>query len=146
VSLALIRPYNKKPDTTTNRADKIPLDLAHSILSRRFERLSKVENSPISEGSAARFDLFNYAEMGSIDVTAANDDWQKAVPVLEQEFRRAQQFGFTEAELAEAKANLLNAYEQAVKQKPSRKSEGLASGIIRTLNDGVVFSTPETNL
>ncbi|HVJ45526.1 MAG TPA: pitrilysin family protein, partial [Luteolibacter sp.] len=146
VSLSLIRPFTKKPDTTANRTDKIPLDLAHSMLSRRFERISKQENSPISDGSASRFDLFNYAEMGSIDVTSANDDWQNAVPVLEQEFRRAQQFGFNDAELAEAKANLLNAYEQAVKQKPTRKSEGLATGLVRTINDGIVFSTPENNL
>src|SRR5690606_16310051 len=129
-----------------NRAEKILLDVAHSIISRRFERLSQQENSPISKGSAGRYDLFNHLELGSIDVTAADDRWQDAVPVLEQEFRRALEHGFTEAELAEAKANFLNAYEQAVKQKPSRKSEGLATALARSVNDNKVFSTPETNL
>lgn len=146
VGLNLIRPFTKKPDTAANRGERIPLDLAHAMLSRRFERISKQENSPISDGSAGRYDLFNYAELGSVDVTAANDNWQDAVPVLEQEFRRALEFGFTEAELSEAKANLLNAYEQAVKQRPSRKSEGIATVLVRGLNDNVVFSTPETNL
>ena len=146
VSLTLIRPFEMKPDTTANRLERLPLDLAHSIISRRFQRITQQEKSPISEGSASRSDLFNYAELGSIDVTAADDRWQDAVPVVEQEFRRAIQFGFTQAELSEAKANVLNAYEQAVKQKPTRKSETLASGIARTLNDDKVFSTPETNL
>lgn len=146
VSLMLTRPFVEKPDTAANRAERIPLDLAHSIISRRFERLSQQENSPISKGTAGRFDLFNYLELGSIDVTAADDRWQDAVPVLEQEFRRALEHGFTEAELSEAKANLLNAYEQAVKQKPSRKSEGLATAFVRSINDNSVFSTPEENL
>lgn len=146
VGLTLVRPFEKKTDTVANRADRIPLDLAHAIVSRRFERIAKQENSPISDGSAGRYDFFNYAELGSVDVTAANDDWQNAVPVLEQEFRRAREFGFTEAELSEAKANVLNAYEQAVKQKPTRKSEGIAMVMVRSLNDEVVFSTPEENL
>jgi RNA polymerase sigma factor for flagellar operon FliA len=34
--------------------------------------------------------------------------------------------GFTAAELAEAKANMLNRYEQAVKQETTRKSEDIA--------------------
>src|SRR5690606_4177808 len=86
------------------------------------------------------------AELGSIDVTAADDRWQEALAVLEQEFRRALEYGFTEAELAEAKANLLNAYEQAGKTAPTRKSEGLATALARSINDGSVFSTPATNL
>jgi len=146
VSLMLTRPFVKKPDTQAYRTERMPLDLAHSILSRRFGQLAKQENSPITDGSGGRFDLFNYAELGSIDVTAANDRWQDAVPVLEHEFRRALEHGFTEAELAEAKANVLNAYEQAVKQKPTRKSEGLATALARSINDDSVFSTPETNL
>ncbi len=146
VSLMLTRPFVQKPDTSAVRIERMPLDLAHSIISRRFQRISQQENSPVSAGSASRFDLFNYAELGSIDVTAADDRWQEAVPILEQEFRRAMEFGFTEAELAEAKANILNAYEQAVKQKPTRKSEGIATVLVRSLNDNAVFSEPETNL
>jgi len=41
---------------------------------------------------------------------------QDALPVLEQEFRRALEHGFTQAELDEAKANVLNSLEQAVKR------------------------------
>ena len=54
--------------------------------------------------------------------------------------------GFTETELSEAKANFLNSYQEAVKRKQSRKSESLATAIAGSINDGTVFSTPETNL
>ncbi|RYD42676.1 MAG: insulinase family protein, partial [Verrucomicrobiaceae bacterium] len=146
VSLTMIRPYVEKPDTAAVRAERMMLDIAHSIISRRFERLSKVEGSAIGSGSASDTVLFNYAELGSIDITAANDRWQEVVPILEQEFRRALEHGFTEAELAEVKSNLLNAYEQQVKQKPTRKSEGIATVLARSINDNSVFSDPVTNL
>lgn len=146
VSLVLVRPYVEKPDTAATRAERMPLDIAHSIISRRFDRLSKIEGSAITSGSASNSTLFNYLDIGSIEVTAADDRWQEAVPILEQEFRRAINHGFTDAELAEAKSNLLNAYQQQVKQKATRKSEGIATVLAKSINDNTVFSDPATDL
>lgn len=146
VSLTLVREYKDKPDTAAHRIEQMPLDIAHAILSRRFERLSKEKNSPIAEGTAMDEILFNHIELGSIDITVADDRWREVVPVLEREFRRAIEHGFSESELAEAKSNLLNRYEQQVKQKATRKSEGIATVLARTINDHSVFSAPETDL
>lgn len=146
VSLMLVRPHVEKPDTTATRAENMPLAIAHSIIGRRFERISKEQNSPVAEGSASKNELFNYLDLGSISITAADDRWQEVVPVIEREFRRAIEHGFTESELAEAKSNLLNAYEQQVKQKATRKSEGIATVLARSINDKSVFSDPETDL
>jgi zinc protease len=146
VSLLLVRPFEPIPDTKSSRAAEFPLDIASMIMGRRFERLSKIENSPITNGDAGNYDLFNSIELGSISVTAADDRWQEATSILEQEFRRALTHGFTEAELTEVKANLLNAYQEAVKRKDTRKSETLASGIAGSINDQTVFNTPEVSL
>jgi zinc protease len=146
VSLTLVRPHEPKPDTAATRLQNMKLDIAHSIISRRFERLSKIEGSAVASGSASKSILFNYLELGSIDITAADDRWKEVVPIIEQEFRRAMEHGFTEAELAEAKSNLLNAYEQQVQQKATRKSEGIATVLARSINDNSVFSAPETDL
>ena len=146
VSLNLVRPFERKPDTKETRAARFPVEIAHSIMGRRFERITKQENSPVSTGSASKFALFNELEMGSVSLTAADDRWQEMVPILEQELRRAKQHGFTEAELSESKANLLNAYREAVKRKDTRKSDSLATAIASSVNDGSVFSTPEADL
>ena len=146
VSLNLVRPFERKPDTKETRAARFPVEIAHSIMGRRFERITKQENSPVSTGSASKFALFNELEMGSFSLTAADDRWQEVVPVLEQELRRAKEHGFTEAELSEAKANLLNAYREEVKRKDTRKSDSLATAIASSVNDGSVFSTPEADL
>lgn len=146
VTLMLVRPFTPKPDNSGNRAARMPLSIAHSIINRRFERISKEKDSPVAEGGASREELFNFVELGSISITAADDRWKEVVPILEKEFRRAMEHGFTDTELAEAKSNLLNAYEQQVKQKASRKSDGIATVLARTVNDQSVFSTPETDL
>ena len=146
VSLMLVRPNKKEPDTAATRAEDMTLDIAQSILSRRFERLSKIENSPVASGSASNSEMFDYLELGSIDVTAAGDRWQEVVPIIEQEFRRAMDHGFTEAELAEAKSNFLNAYEQNVKEKATRRSDGIAKEIVGAIGDKTVYSSPETDL
>jgi zinc protease len=146
LSLTLVKPFQKKPDTAATRNERLPLALANVMLSRRFERLAQQEHSAIAAGSASNDDAFNYAEIGTVEVVASDDNWQAAVPVLEQEFRRALEHGFTAAELAEAKANLLNRYEQAVKQEATRKSEGIAMALVRAINNDTVFSTPQADL
>lgn len=146
VSLTRVGPFTRKPDTRANRTGDLPLDLAHAMLNRRFERITKEKNSPLAQGSASKQELFHFAEIGTIGATAAADRWQEVVPIVEREFRRALQHGFTTAELDEAKSNLLNRYEQEVKQKATRKSEALASELAKSINDEQVLSAPETNL
>jgi len=146
LALTLVSPFHKRPDTVAERNALLPLEIANSMLSRRFERLAQKEKSPIAAGQASKDDLFNYAELGSVEVVAADDRWQEAVPVLEQELRRALEHGFTAAELAEAKSNIINRFEQAVKQESTRKSEAIAMELVKSINADEVFSTPETDL
>lgn len=146
VSLVSVRPYQQKPDTTATRTERMPLELANAIIDRRFERLAKQEGATIVSGSASRSAMFNFAELGSIEVGAKDDNWKSAVAVMEQEFRRALEFGFTEDELEEVKANVLNAYEQQVKAAATRKSDAFATAVAQSINDHSVLSSAETDL
>jgi zinc protease len=146
LGLLTVAEYTPKSDTRESRISQMPLSVAHSILGLRFDRMAKEEGSPILGGSASKQDIFNFVELGSVDITVADDRWQDSVPILEQEFRRALEYGFTAAELAEAKANLLNAYQQAVKTKDTRPSDSLATAIARSINEGRVLTEPETDL
>ena len=146
VSLVQVRPHTPEPDTTRTRAKDMPLSVANMMLNRRFARIAKKEGSPIVSGSASRDVMFNYAELGSVDVTATNDNWEKALPVLEHELRRAIEFGFTADEFAEAKANILNSLEQSVKTEPGIKSQYLLRGYAQALNNNSVLSAPKTDL
>ncbi|MFC7335746.1 M16 family metallopeptidase [Haloferula chungangensis] len=146
LGLLSVDTHTPRIDSKETRISRMPLSVANSILGLRFDRLAKTEGSPILGGSASKQDIFNFVELGSIDLNVADDRWEESVPVLEQEFRRAMEYGFTSAELTEAKANLLNAYQQAVKSKDTRPSNSLATAIAGSINDGRVLTTPETDL
>jgi len=146
LTLLALNPYEKKPDTKANRGAELPLTLAHAILNRRFSILAKKEDSTISGGNAFSQALFNFVDMTAISVNAKNHDWKSALPVLDQELRRAIEHGFTESELKEIKANLINAYELSVKSASSRKTNNLASALAKHIHADAVFSTPEDDL
>ncbi|MGJ8697104.1 MAG: M16 family metallopeptidase [Verrucomicrobiaceae bacterium] len=146
VTLYALRDYTPKPDTKANRLALYPLSVAHSILNRRFEVLAKAEGSPILGGGGGRTIYFNQIESGALSVSPGENQWEAAVPVLEQEFRRALLHGFTQAEVDEISARLINSAEQAVKRAPTRESDGLAMAFISAIGNKNVFTTPETQL
>ena len=146
LSLLQINPAEVKSDSVAVRLEKLPLSVAHGILGRRFSILAKKENSPIQIGRASKGVWFQAMEFASIDVTPAEGRWQDAVPVLEQEFRRALEYGFTQSEFDEIKANLLNAYEQAVQREATLQSPELAMSVVSGINSLTSFSSPAENL
>lgn len=146
ISLVTVKEYTVKADTIENRVQKLPMIVASQALSRRFSELSLEENSPILSGSAYKSVFFKAIEFGSVDVSAKNNNWQKALPVLVTEFKRAKTHGFTKNEIEEVKASLLNQYEQAVKSAPSQRSPDIATALIDHHHNQLVYSTAETDL
>jgi len=144
--IAEVRPHTPRKDTSQTREDNLRRDLALAMLNRRLERLAREEDAGFVSASAYSFDMLDFFEMASISVTADEDDWQRALTVAETELRRALEHGFTEAEFAEAKANLVRSYEEAVKTRPTARSSTLAMGIVRTLKQNRVFTSPEASL
>ena len=65
---------------------------------------------------------------------------------MDQELRRALEFGFTDAELKEAKANVKESYSQAAKSMGTRKSRDLSSGIASRIGSRKVFTSPADDL
>lgn len=145
LTLQVVREYESLPDTLENRIQRFPISIASSIVSRRLEKISKEENSPINAGAAYTTDWFDMIEFGGIYVTPSEGKWKEAVSVVEQEFRKALQYGFTESEFEQVKANLLNSYKQAAEKAETRQSRGIATSIVQTLNERAVFTTPQQN-
>lgn len=146
VSLLQIAAHKPEIDSVALRHAKQPLAVAHAILNRRFSILAKEENSPIQSGSGSQGTWFQIMKYGTIAVTAVEGRWQDAVGILEKEYRRALKHGFTESELAEIKAIVINAYEQAVAQQDTQPSDALSMQIVASINDLTTFSSPEIDL
>lgn len=148
VSLETLRPFQLGPDTQARRARETLLRLAHSMLTRRLEILAKEEGSPLVEANAHHRDVFdlNFAEYASVDATTKPESWAAALTLIEKELRRALEFGFTNSELAEAKAVLLSQVRNQAKSAPTRKSRDLADAIANRLGMGRVFTHPADDL
>ncbi len=146
LTLIHTRPHSYKTDSKAKRLESLKFNIANAIINRRFSRLAKEEGAVITSGSSSRSIFMRDVVLGSFDITALNNDWKTALPVLENEFRRAQLYGFTQSEYKEVVAELINAYEQSVETAPTRKSDGIASSLTEHAHTDAVYSTPETDL
>ena len=66
--------------------------------------------------------------------------------MIEQELRRALEFGFTDGELEESKAVINRLYEEAARQMGTRQSRNLANEIARRIGTRRIFTSPAEDL
>tara|TARA_R110002096_G_scaffold114770_11_gene248858 strand:+ start:15100 stop:17910 length:2811 start_codon:yes stop_codon:yes gene_type:complete len=148
VSIETMQPMQLGADSNERRAIELRSRLADMIMGRRLEIVAKQEGSPLISGFHNRRDLFdlNLVDYASIDATTKPENWDEGLAVIEQELRRALKFGFTEAEMDEAKAKLQNALENQAKSAATRKSRDLADRIVERIGSERVFTHPDDDL
>ena len=109
-----------------------------TLMSVRFNRLTQQEQPPFVFGASGEsglpfgFDQRAYVGLampgkGGVDV---------AIDALIQENQRARQFGFTEAELSEAKRNLVAGMEFAAKSRPTQESAAVLGAYVGNFLSG----------
>jgi len=148
VSIEVLKPRVDPPDNSERRLYDLNLMLAGQMLDRRLERIAKEEDTPISSASMRAGDFYDlgFALYSSIDADCKPENWKEAIAVIEQELRRALEFGFTASELAEARANVQRMYEDAAKQMGTRQSRQLADQIADRLGSRRIFTNPAEDL
>ncbi len=146
LDLGTIAPFDLGPDSVAREAAELKLEAANYIVSRRFERIARQPNAPITGASASSGAYFDAVEASQIEAECQPGQWQAALNVAEQELRRALDYGFTAAEVAEARASLVNDFEQSAKQASTRKSGAIASTVASSLDENQVFTSPAQDL
>ena len=146
VSIETLTPYGGEPDTAANRLKDLPRDLAFQILTRRLSILAKKENAPFTGGEANVTENYNFFRNASVELNCKPENWRASLAVAEQELRRALEYGFQPAELAEATASYLSSLEQGAKSASTRRSDELATDLISCLLRDEVFTHPAADL
>ncbi len=148
VSIDTMKPAGKREDTLEHWARDLRLTVANRIISRRLGILAKKEGAVILSGTSHVYDLYDlgFVRYASIGADCQPENWQKALETVEQELRRALEFGFTGAELKEAKANIKEVYSQEAKSMGTRKSRVLSSAIASRIGSREVFTNPADDL
>ncbi|MBU1755864.1 MAG: insulinase family protein [Alphaproteobacteria bacterium] len=139
IELQRISSWMPTTNTIAAQRDELLRAIAAVALSNRIAALSRAADSPTLGAQAADQPLFRSARSFGLLIVAKDGQWRDTLVLAEQELRRAQQYGFSPAEIAEAKANIQTALQNAVTQAAGRPSAALADALVSaSLNDAVV--------
>ena len=146
VELDTVVPQSKESDSVAVRRGCFVRGLLNMMLNRRFEKLTSSKNAPMQAAGASFERQFNLAEVSSLAASCQPRQWQAALGSLEQELRRALEFGFSDAEFAQARSTMLAALQSRVDQAETRQADSLADDIVESLACRTVFTHPSDDL
>ncbi len=134
--------WTLKPDTIEQRMADLPLNLAIKMLNTRFSRMAKDADSPFLQASVSQSDVIRTSEVFGASAVAKPELWQKALTALENETRRAAEFGFQPQEVKEAVAALSLAHDNAISSWSTYSGQAMAKTLIDDLGEGDVMTSP----
>ena len=146
VAIDRFQPYVKEPATVAQFRQDLLLDLGTAIFNRRIQKIANAPGSAIIGGGASASDFFDVAKQASITIQAKDgpDSWKDALKTGAEEMHRMLQYGVTKGELKEQLANFATKYRNAAEQQDTRRNQGLADGILDTVQDQDIFVAPKT--
>src|SRR5262249_54021170 len=119
---------------------------ANLMLNVRLSKIAASQSAPIGGASADSEDFFRLSEIHSITASCQPDQWKPALAAVEQELRRALQFGFSDSEFDDIKKELLAIAQAGADQADTRQPNALVERIIDTLASNGVFTHPKDDL
>lgn len=145
VTITAFRPWVQEADTRAKRARKLAEEIGESIVGRRLAKIALEENSPILAGYFSDAEGWKVFDQVTIGAVAKEGAWKDALSLVEQEWRRAAAFGFTDAEVAEQVANRRTALKNAVAGVTTRRSDTMADVLVDAADGDFVVVRPETS-
>jgi zinc protease len=139
-------PWLDHTDTVAFRQKNVRRQLGYGIINRRFQRIARQEDPPFRGAALGTAEVFETGRSTNLVVLAGDGEWQRALAAAQAEYRRALEFGFTEAEVAEQVANLRTALENNAAGAETRSNSSFVTGAITLLDEGQVPTTPESAL
>ncbi|MEO9021938.1 MAG: insulinase family protein [Ginsengibacter sp.] len=102
-----------------------------NLLNQRLRELTQQENSPFVYAGAGFGSMARGYESFQAGISTGNSDSLRGLQAFEEELERVKKYGFTEAELKRAKADMLNSIDRAFKEKDKTESGNYAGEYIR---------------
>ena len=135
-----------EPDTAAKRREDVLRQIGYSIINRRMQRLSRVDDPPFRAAGLSTSDVFEEGRTTSLTINAAEGEWERGIAAAQEEYRRALEFGFSDAEVAEQVANFASNIESAASGAATRSNNSFVQEAISVLRNERVPTTPETSL
>jgi len=139
-------PWLHEPDTVAQRKEDILRQIGYGIINRRFQRLSREADPPFRAAGIGTSGVFKTGRTTDLIVDAAEGEWRRGLAAAEREYRRALQFGFSPAEVAEQVANIRTSVENQAAGAATRPNATFVAEAIALLQDDKVPTTPQSGL
>lgn len=146
IELQRITAWEPAANTVADMRAQFLRAIAGIALSNRISALSRAADSPTLGAQALEQPLFRSVESYGLLIVSKDGQWRDTLALAERELRRANQYGFTAAEIAEAKANIETALGNAVAQAAGRPSAGLADALVAASLADSVPTAPAADL
>ena len=142
MQISWVRPPDLSRDSEAKRREELIEQLGFTVLNRRLQALARSPKPPFIAAVAFKAEQGKSAEVTTLSVPADADRWREALAAIDQEQRRAVQYGVRQDELdreiEEARASM----RQAVAGAATRRPADLANEIVGTLSDDEVVTSP----
>lgn len=130
VELMTVRNFDPGPDSAAARAARMPLALAHRIISQRLGERARAEGGRYDVGGVSFTDSYRSVRSGEIALSTDPSSWRLALAAADQELRRALAHGFTTVEIDEARDAERKAMAQRIAAAADRRPAGTADRLV----------------
>ena len=146
VQVAWVSPLDTAPDTEAKRRSDMIDYVALAVLNRRLERLARSDNPPFLAAGAGRNDEFRSATVTTLSVNADPAQWRGALIAAEEARRRLLQFGADQVEVDREVVEIRTSLQAQANASATRRTPALANELLQTVDEGLVFTTPQEDL
>ena len=146
VRLESIEQQKQPKDTIASRDRELRRDLAEQMFQNRLDDLLQKPNSVLTSAHIGMGYYLQQIKFAEIFADCKPQNWNHALPLLEQELRKALHYGFNASELLRAKKDYLAQLQSEVRESGTRDSNQLARQIMAGLSNWKVIQSPRQTL
>ncbi|THB80812.1 MAG: insulinase family protein [Desulfobacteraceae bacterium] len=124
-----------EPETAADLKQDITKRLGNMILNQRFSKILRQEDPSFSDAGAYSGTFLRHITMSAVGCTNITSQWQASIATMENTLRQALLHGFHDAELDQAKRELLSGLDSRTKRAPTRKSKDIADELLDRMSN-----------
>lgn len=136
----------EKPDSLAQRRENLLRQIGYGIVNRRLLSRTREANAPFRGAGLGTSDSFREARTTNLVVETVDGGWRRGLLAATEEYRRALEFGFTQAEVAEQIANSRSAARNAAASESTRSHGTLLGAVIALVTNEIVPDKPSRSL
>jgi zinc protease len=146
VSLNWLRPYKEERDSKAERIEDLHRAMAAAVVNRRLRRIVESGSAPFTSASMYSSERYRSAEQTTVRAEPVPGRHSEAVAALEQEVRRAAQFGVLQSELDREIVEVRSALKAAVANANTRLTPMIANEYMQRIAEDEVPLSPAQRL